>query len=610
MERFAAGRAVASSGPRVTTWVWPTKTTATPSPSSTRAIGGSTCSTAVSSACPAASGRVRWPTALRVRPSEGEDRPLVHPHDRGDVGLGGAGGAKEDDDGAEQDRQRSEQSSAHLRHRRSLLVLLRSVTVVSDESTVPRSCTSALWPSAVLACRGSSPDLKTLTVDEVAARVRRQRRKNVRIRRELEGRLRRGTRPQREVGKIQQRYLGRLADGQGGHAHLLLRERALTRLPYRRGRGGEARVHERASLVPAGSFGYRGSIARVSRWRGSVGGTASSRSRRDPSPAWRVPDSDPTLSQGSAMSTPPTVDGLPFLQLVRWIRGPFPMLEDCMARHGDAFTLRLPIGPEVTIVVRSRGGQRRLRPGAGRGPRREGELHPQAVPRQALAPLARRRRAHEAAEDDAPRVSRGANARLRPHDAGGWLTTPSMLSPSGRSSPFTVRCRGSRSRSSSARCSASPGPATASSPAPSRGRSTSAPRRFSSFPSCRRTTGVSARGRYQRGTPGGRERDPTGRDPEPPGRRTHGRREVRRRPGDDPRGARRRGRAAHRRRGSRRAGDAPRRRPRDHGDVARLGPPLGLARSRPSPGGCGPRSRPRGATRSARSLASISWTLR
>jgi cytochrome P450 len=50
------------------------------------------------------------------------------------------------------------------------------------------------------------------------------------------------------------------------------------------------------------------------------------------------------------MSTPPTVDGLPFLQLVRWIRGPFPMLEDCRARHGDAFTLRLPIGPEVTIV--------------------------------------------------------------------------------------------------------------------------------------------------------------------------------------------------------------------------------------------------------------------
>jgi cytochrome P450 len=43
---------------------------------------------------------------------------------------------------------------------------------------------------------------------------------------------------------------------------------------------------------------------------------------------------------------------LPALQLVRWLRDPFRMLDDCSARLGDAFTLRLP-GPMPPVVVLS-----------------------------------------------------------------------------------------------------------------------------------------------------------------------------------------------------------------------------------------------------------------
>jgi cytochrome P450 len=50
------------------------------------------------------------------------------------------------------------------------------------------------------------------------------------------------------------------------------------------------------------------------------------------------------------MSLPPGPSDFPALQLLRWIRDPFGLLDECQARFGDAFTLRVP-GPASPFVI-------------------------------------------------------------------------------------------------------------------------------------------------------------------------------------------------------------------------------------------------------------------
>jgi cytochrome P450 len=52
------------------------------------------------------------------------------------------------------------------------------------------------------------------------------------------------------------------------------------------------------------------------------------------------------------VSLPPGPSDLPALQLLRWLRDPFGLLDDCQARFGDAFTLRVPgRAPPVVVVA-------------------------------------------------------------------------------------------------------------------------------------------------------------------------------------------------------------------------------------------------------------------
>jgi cytochrome P450 len=52
-----------------------------------------------------------------------------------------------------------------------------------------------------------------------------------------------------------------------------------------------------------------------------------------------------------AAHLPPGPDSPPALQVFRWMTDPFKMMEDCHARFGDAFTLRLPMMPQGLAVV-------------------------------------------------------------------------------------------------------------------------------------------------------------------------------------------------------------------------------------------------------------------
>ena len=54
------------------------------------------------------------------------------------------------------------------------------------------------------------------------------------------------------------------------------------------------------------------------------------------------------MPQPSAIPGPTTP---PYLQLARWIRAPFPMMEDLHARYGDAFTLHLPALPRGFVIL-------------------------------------------------------------------------------------------------------------------------------------------------------------------------------------------------------------------------------------------------------------------
>jgi cytochrome P450 len=51
------------------------------------------------------------------------------------------------------------------------------------------------------------------------------------------------------------------------------------------------------------------------------------------------------------MSLPPEAGSIPALQMIRWIRAPFSLLESCQARLGDAFTLRIPGTPTPIVLV-------------------------------------------------------------------------------------------------------------------------------------------------------------------------------------------------------------------------------------------------------------------
>ncbi|MFO0661423.1 MAG: cytochrome P450 [Polyangiaceae bacterium] len=51
------------------------------------------------------------------------------------------------------------------------------------------------------------------------------------------------------------------------------------------------------------------------------------------------------------MTLPPGPDSSSFVQLVRWIREPFPFLDECHARYGDAFTLTIPGLGQVVLVA-------------------------------------------------------------------------------------------------------------------------------------------------------------------------------------------------------------------------------------------------------------------
>ena len=51
------------------------------------------------------------------------------------------------------------------------------------------------------------------------------------------------------------------------------------------------------------------------------------------------------------MPLPSGPDSPPALQLLRWMRTPFRVLDDCQARFGDAFTLRLPMMADGLVVL-------------------------------------------------------------------------------------------------------------------------------------------------------------------------------------------------------------------------------------------------------------------
>jgi cytochrome P450 len=53
------------------------------------------------------------------------------------------------------------------------------------------------------------------------------------------------------------------------------------------------------------------------------------------------------------MALPPGPRDLPALQLLRWLREPFQLLEECQARFGDAFTLRVPSSASPFVIVAS-----------------------------------------------------------------------------------------------------------------------------------------------------------------------------------------------------------------------------------------------------------------
>ena len=56
----------------------------------------------------------------------------------------------------------------------------------------------------------------------------------------------------------------------------------------------------------------------------------------------------PTLPGG--MTLPPGPSLPPAIQVLRWIRTPFDVMDECQARFGDAFTLRLPGLPGVVVL--------------------------------------------------------------------------------------------------------------------------------------------------------------------------------------------------------------------------------------------------------------------
>ena len=51
------------------------------------------------------------------------------------------------------------------------------------------------------------------------------------------------------------------------------------------------------------------------------------------------------------MKLPAGFDAPPVIQMLRWIRDPFGMLEEGQTRFGDAFTLRLPRLPAPVVVL-------------------------------------------------------------------------------------------------------------------------------------------------------------------------------------------------------------------------------------------------------------------
>src|ERR1700691_3950788 len=51
------------------------------------------------------------------------------------------------------------------------------------------------------------------------------------------------------------------------------------------------------------------------------------------------------------MALPPGPSTPPALQILRWIRTPFHVLEKCQAQFGDAFTMHLPQAPQGVVVV-------------------------------------------------------------------------------------------------------------------------------------------------------------------------------------------------------------------------------------------------------------------
>lgn len=51
------------------------------------------------------------------------------------------------------------------------------------------------------------------------------------------------------------------------------------------------------------------------------------------------------------MTLPPGPPQGASLQLVRWLRDPFPFLESCRARYGETFTLRIPGAPPFVVVT-------------------------------------------------------------------------------------------------------------------------------------------------------------------------------------------------------------------------------------------------------------------
>ncbi len=88
--------------------------------------------------------------------------------------------------------------------------------------------------------------------------------------------------------------------------------------------------------------------------------TTRSRTRATCSP-WSARGPEPTLG---GMPLPPGPATHPAIQMARWVHNPFPVLDECRARFGDMFTLRLPIVPNGMVLVSDPGArQGGLRPG-------------------------------------------------------------------------------------------------------------------------------------------------------------------------------------------------------------------------------------------------------